>query len=272
MRVAASNIAWEPADDAAVARALLSRGVSFVEVAPTKRWPDLRGVTVAEAREYGAYWAGLGLPVRSTQSLLFGRPELRLFGGATERRTLVEHLCHVVELGAAMGAVAQVFGSPRNRRREQLPASDALVVAAEAFSEVGRRAVDAGTCVCLEANPERYGADFLTTAAEAAALVAMVDSPGVRLHLDTACMALAGDDAVAEVRSGAPLLRHVHLSEPDLGPVGDPRPAHTELAAALREVGYAGLVSVEMRPASGDPVAALARAAGYTVDVFGDAA
>ena len=58
------------------------------------------------------------------------------------------------------------------------------------------------------------------------------------------------------------MLRHVHLSEPDLAPVRKggslDLPA---IAAALREAGYSGWVSVEMKPAGLEAVRAAAELA-----------
>ncbi len=60
---------------------------------------------------------------------------------------------------------------------------------------------------------------------------------------------LAGENFPARLRASAHVLRHVHLSEPDLAPVGAggslDLPA---ISAALRDIGYAGWVSVEMKP------------------------
>lgn len=260
MRLAVSNIAWERADDDAAAAVLRGAGIDAVELAPTKAWPDPRTADLAAAHAERDRWQARGLTVRSTQSLLFGRPELQLFGPGQE--DLIAHLELVLGLGAAMGAGPQVFGSPRNRRRGDLPLEQALPVAVAAFTRLAVTAAGLGTTLVLEANPEQYGADFVTSAHEAAALVAAVDHPGLRLHLDTACMALAGDDPVACVHRYAHLLAHVHLSEPDLGPVGAPNPVHTSVVRALRDVGYTAGVTVEMRPCA-DPLAGLQRAAAY---------
>ncbi|MCI4063845.1 sugar phosphate isomerase/epimerase [Micromonospora sp. R77] len=267
MRVAVSNIAWEPTDDEKVADVLRRAGVAGVEVAPTKVWPDLTTVTPAQARAYGRWWAAAGLPVVAAQSLLFGRPDLTLFGPG--RDEFVAYLGRVVEVCAELGATALVFGSPRNRQRHDLPVEVADRIAVDVFGRLAERAAGAGACLCLEANPPAYGADHLTTAAEAAALVRAVGSPGLRLHLDTACMALAGDDAAACVREFAPLLRHAHLSEPDLGPVGDPDPRHADFVAALRAADYPGHVSVEMRPSTDERVVSVERAARYAVSLCG---
>ena len=96
-----------------------------------------------------------------------------------------------------------------------------------------------------------------------------VDSPGVRLHLDTACMALAGDDAPERVREGADLLAHVHASAPQLGTVGPDGPVdHDKIAAALRDVGYDGHVSVEMLRPSDDPAGTVRRCADYVRETY----
>lgn len=272
MRLSISNIAWEPEQDEQVAQQLRAAGVSAVEVAPTKAWPDVRVAGAGDARAEAARWRGLGLEVVAMQALLFGRPELQLFGSAESRRLFVEHLSHVLALGGAMGAGAHVFGSPRNRRRDGLPQADAMAVAVDVFAELAVVAEQHGSALCLEANPAEYGADFLTSAHEAAELVAAVGRPGLRLHLDTACMQLAGDDVAACVRDYAALVQHVHLSEPELGPVGEqPNPRHAEVVGALAEVGYVGAVSVEMR-ATSSPVVSVDVAARYAAALLAQAA
>jgi D-psicose/D-tagatose/L-ribulose 3-epimerase len=268
MRVAVSNIAWEPVDDSKIAERLLAVGVTGLEVAPTKVWPDLTQVSLRQAEAYGERWAREGLPVVAAQSLLFRRPDLSLFGETREQ--FVDYLGRVIELCAAMGAVSMVFGSPRNRRRGHLAPDEADRIAKDVFERLAGRAHAVGACLCLEANPVEYDADYLTRAVEAAAVVRAVDAPGLRLHLDSACMSLAGDDAPACVRAFAPLLRHAHLSEPHLGPVGAPNDKHIGFAAALRAVRYDHFVSVEMRPDAGEAIAAVERAARYAVETFGD--
>ena len=57
---------------------------------------------------------------------------------------------------------------------------------------------------------------------------------------------------------------HIHLSEPELAPIR-PRPVHRELARRLREAGYTGFVSVEMKT---QPVETVRRVPEYTAEVF----
>ncbi len=75
-----------------------------------------------------------------------------------------------------------------------------------------------GLAFGLEPVPPVYGADFLNHAAEMIELVRRTGHPAIRAHLDTACVALGGDDPAAAIRAAAPMLAHYHMAEPDLGP------------------------------------------------------
>ena len=251
MKLAMSAIAWEPPDDDTAAAILREHGFTGVELAPTKIFPRPDAATEAEVAACRRAWEGRGLRIVAMQALLFGRPELTVFGKARERT--LEYLSAVARLGGRLGAGALVFGSPRNRARGAIPAAEAWRSAVQFFRELGTAAAAAGTCVCIEPNPPRYGADFVTTSEEALRLVEEVGSPGFGLHLDAACALLAGEDYPARLRASAHVLRHVHLREPDLAPVREGGslglPA---ISAALREAGYSSWISVEMKPAGLD--------------------
>jgi D-psicose/D-tagatose/L-ribulose 3-epimerase len=257
VKLAMSAIAWEPPHDEAAARILREHGFEGVELAPTKIFPRPDAAEDAEIAACRAAWETRALPIVALQALLFGRPDLTVFGEA--RESTLAYLSRVARLGARLGAGALVFGSPRNRARGKLPMAEAWRSAVSFFRALGSAAAEAGTCVCIEPNPPRYGADFVTTSEEALRLVEEVASPGFGLHLDAACALLAGEHFPASLRASAPVLRHVHLSEPDLAPVRArgslDLPA---IAAALRDIGYRGWVSVEMKPAGLEAVRAAA--------------
>ncbi|SEK25126.1 Sugar phosphate isomerase/epimerase [Blastococcus sp. DSM 46786] len=253
MRLAFSNLAWPAELDPAILPGLHARGFESLEVAPTRLWSDPLAQPADEVARVRAQIESSGLRITALQSLLFQRPELQLFGNDEAREGLYEHLVGMARLAAALGATRLVFGSPGNRRRGDLPVAQADEIAVELFARLGAVAADLGVCFCIEANPEAYKCDYLTDAVASTAFVRSVDSPGVRLHLDTACMLLAGDDAPERVRAGADVLAHVHASAPQLGVVGGDGPVdHGPVSDALRSVGYTGHVSVEMLPPGGD--------------------
>lgn len=248
MKLAVSNIAWPREQDEAVAGVLAGLGVTGVEVAPTKVWPDPLAATDAGIDAYRRWWADRGFEIAGAQALLFGRPELTVFESAETRRRTLDYLRRIVRLCSRLGAQSLVFGSPKNRRVGQTDRDTAQTVAVEFFGRLAEFAQSDGTCVVLEANPPVYGADFVTMAAEAVELVRAVDHPGFRLHLDTGCMTLAADPIRDTFDDGFDLLHHFHASEPQLAP---PRSSaavdHPAFAAELVRHGYAGWVSVEMR-------------------------
>lgn len=269
MRLAFSNLAWDAARDGEALPALLDRGFDALEVAPTRLWADPLAQDADEVAAARTAIESTGLRVVALQSLLFQRPEFQLFGDAEARRGLHDHLVGMARLADRLGASRLVFGSPGNRRRGALPVEEADGMAVELFAGVGAVAADLGVCFGIEANPVAYNCDYLTDAVASTAFVRAVDSPGVRLHLDTACMALAGDDAVERVSAGADVLAHVHASAPQLGPVGPDGPVdHRSIAAALRAADYQGHVSVEMLPVASDVLGAVRRAADFVRESY----
>jgi sugar phosphate isomerase/epimerase len=258
MKLAMSAIAWEPADDDPAARILREHGFSGVELAPTKIFPRPDAAGDAGIAACRAAWERRGLPIVALQALLFGRPELTVFGET--RETTIDYLSRIIRLGARLGAGALVFGSPKNRVRGSLPLAQAWESAVAFFRRLADVAVEAGTCLCIEPNPPQYGADFILDSKEALRLVEEVGSPGFGLHLDAACARLAGEDFPARLRASAHVLRHVHISEPDLAPVRAEGTVELPvIAAALRDISYAGYVSIEMKPAGLDAVRAAAK-------------
>jgi len=247
MKLAVSNIAWPSGADEDAFAVLDQHGVAGLEVAPTKLWPKPAEVPPGEVRRYREGVERHGLRVVAAQALLFGRPDLTVFGDAGTREATLEYLGAIVRLCAALGAEALVFGSPKNRRVGGLAPETAWRIAEEFFGRLAEVADRHGTVVVMEANPPEYEADFVTRAAEAAELVRRVNRPGLRLHLDTACMSLAGDDVAGVLEAHAPLLHHFHVSEPRLAPVSDATVDHPRFAEALRRSGYDRWVSIEMR-------------------------
>ncbi|GAA5518228.1 L-ribulose 3-epimerase [Demequina sediminis] len=261
-RLAISNIAWPAEEEAEVARALQGLGVAAVEIAPTKVFKDPTNVSDVELGSYVSFWSDHGIEVVAFQSMLFGREDLTLFQDASTRRAAIDHLARFVELAGRMDVGVLVFGSPRNR---QVPdgATEASVwpLAVEVFSELGAIAAAAGTCLCIEPNPPQYACSFVTTAAAGARLVEDVNHPGFGLHLDAAGMTLAGDHIGDAVREHASLLRHYHVSAPQLGEIENMVVDHAAGFSALGDVGYQGAISIEMRPGSPGEGAARAAAA-----------
>ena len=245
-RFAFSNIAWSPHDDPGTLELLRRHGVSGIEVAPTTVWKDWHGSSVAAAARYRLFLQDAGFEIPAMQALLFAKAEARLFDAQGET-VLLGHLAHVAALAGALGARVAVLGAPRQRDRGARGWQQALEEAVPVLRGAAQLFHDQGACLCIEPNPRAYGCNFVCNSAEGAELVAAVGHPGFGLHLDAAGLYLEQEDLGAVLPRVAPILRHFHVSEPELGDFLEPQAPHGENLRQLARCGYRGWCSVEMR-------------------------
>jgi sugar phosphate isomerase/epimerase len=269
MRIAISNIAWNPTDEAGILDVLATNGIEGIEIAPTKIWPNWDDATPAAAALYRRRLADAGFAIPALQAILYGRPEALLFGEPPARQRFFDHICRVADLAAALGAHAMVYGAPGSRDRGTLPAERAFEVARATFERLAAACAARGTALCIEPNPPRYSCNFITTGQEGLALVEAVASPGFRLHLDTAGMMLVADDVGDLIPKALPVLDHFHISEPDLAPIVPAQLDHQALANVLLRCGYSRWVSIEMRAAT-NAVEAVRQAVEYVARLYPD--
>jgi D-psicose/D-tagatose/L-ribulose 3-epimerase len=265
-QIAVSNIAWTPQEDKSIAALLQRRGVTAIEVAPARLFPDPAAIAKGAARDTVAFWRDHGIRLAAMQGLLFGHPHLALFASNAAREAMADQLRRMIALAAELGCGPLVFGSPSNRRRGELPSEQADHRAAAFFRPLAEFAQEHGCWLCFEPNAASYGCDYVRTIGEAAALARLVDHPTFRVQLDVGNFMMERD-SIDDVRTAAPLIGHCHASAPNLLPLGqEPTPLATLIATA-RAGGYRGLVSVEMRkPEAGSALAAIERALDYVIE------
>jgi len=268
VRLSVSNLAWSREHDREIARLLRALDMDAIDVAPGRYFADPAAVAHGEADAVRAFWADSGVEIVGLQALFFGTEGLNLFGPEAVQRRMLEHLRAVCRLGARLGARCLVFGSPRNRDAGDLGPEAALERSLSFFDRLGAIAEDAGVAVCLEPNPARYGCNFMVTTEAAAAVVRAVGRPGIRLQFDTGTWTANGEDAASAARLHAPLVGHVHVSEPGLAPVGTGGADHYVYAALLREWLPAHVVTIEMLPGA-DQVEAVRQAVTTAQAVYG---
>lgn len=250
MNISISNIAWKNEEEPAVASLLQEMGVRGVDIAYTKRWRTPSDPTPAVLRQYRAFWENHGIAIIGMQSLIYGRPDLGLFSEPDVRGRMINYLIEVFRLAGALGARPLVFGSPQNRLKSELSDRAAQAIAVEFFGRLAAAAQREDVVLCIEPNPAAYGCDFVQTTAAALELVKRVDHPHFRLHLDTAIMTMNGEVIEDALESAIGVLAHVHISEPELGLVGEGVVDHARFADALRRLRYKGWLAIEMRRGS----------------------
>lgn len=253
MRLAISNIAWDVSEDGAVAKLLGKFGIDAIDVAPGKYFPDPANAKDEGIANVKRWWADHGIEITGMQALLFGTTGLNVFGEKNSQQAMLEHLRAVCRIGAGLGAPRLVFGSPRNRDRSGISDAQALELAVSFFRRLGDAAQEHGVIVCLEPNPTRYGANFMTNSAETALVVNAVDHSAIRMQFDTGALTINGESPEAVLESGAGLIGHVHASEPDLMPLGDSGTDHRLMHKALMQHLPEHVVSIEMVATKEEP-------------------
>lgn len=253
MRLAISNIAWDISEDEDVAKLLKYYSVDAIDIAPGKYFPEPAKATDEEIAHVKHWWAKRGIEITGMQALLFGTVGLNVFGSYDIQDAMLQHLTAVCRIGAGLGGIRLVFGSPKNRDRNGLNDEQAFEIAIPFFRRLGDIAQFYGVVVCLEPNPPCYGANFMTTSAETTEVVRQVAHPAIRMQLDTGALTINDEDPAAILQNSAMLIGHVHASEPDLVPLGDGVSDHAMVAACLKQRLPEHIVSIEMLATKNEP-------------------
>lgn len=251
MKLVVSNIAWHDSEEPEIAKSLQDMGIKYIEIAPTKIWKDPTAVSDKEIAKYKEFWEQHNIEIVAFQSMLYNRPDLKIFESKELRQEALDYLKKFIELAGKFGAKRMVFGSPKNRRREAMENEKAVDISTVFLEQLGVAAAKNNLVFCIEPNAPQYNCDFITTAREGVDLVRKVNNKGVGLHLDAACMSLAGEDIAASIRDSADYLEHYHISSPMLEQVEQREDVdHKAAANALKSIGYDKFISIEMRPDS----------------------
>ncbi len=253
MRLAISNIAWDTSEDRTIAALLHRYAIDAIDIAPGKYFPDPMVATLTDILQVKKWWSDRDIEITGMQALLFGTTGLNVFGSEESRTVLQAHLAAVCRIGAELGATRVVFGSPRNRDRTGLNDAQAMAIAIPFFRQLADVAQALGVTVCLEPNPEHYGANFMTDSSSTAAVVKQLGHPALRMQLDTGALTMNGEDPRLVLQDYAALIGHVHLSEPRLVPLGDGGTVHLLMSQVLSQYLRAHVLTIEMVATNSEP-------------------
>ena len=259
MQLAVSNIAWSAEETRRVLGVLKALGAAGVEVAPTRiaEWDDL---DEQRLKIYRREIEGEGLRVSSLQAILFGKPGATLLGDEAGFDALLEHMAKVSDIAETLGAGTLVFGAPKNRLRGALSPEEARALGRERFGRLAAMLSGRSVVIGIEPVPAFYGGDFLASAQSVIDMVRLVNAPNIRVHLDTGCAKLGGDDIGNAIRAAGDLLCHFHAAEPNLRDFSAPAMDHSGASQALRDAHYGRWVAIEMRDSPEKAVEAVRQA------------
>jgi sugar phosphate isomerase/epimerase len=222
-------------------------GYDGLEIAPFTLARTVGEITPQQRRELreaaaraGVTLCGLHWLLAKTERLYLNHPET-----PTRERT-ARYLCDLVDCCADLGGKILVLGSPQQRNvLPGLTPQQAWDLAAQTLSQAVRRAETHGVVICLEPlSPAET--NFINTAAEAIRFARQFDSAAMKIILDVKAMCSEPEPIPQIIRQSWPHFAHFHANDKNLKGPGFGEVDFGPIAAAVREVGYEGWVSVEV--------------------------
>lgn len=232
--ISISNIAWDVDKDDDVAKILNDYSIHYIDIAPPKYFEQPSYTDKKQILDVKHYWNNKGLEPIGMQSLLFGTTGLNVFGSSCTQELLLQHLGHICRIGSTLGASKLVFGSPKNRDRSHLDDSQTIKIAVDFFRRLGAIAKSYGVFICLEPTPECYHANFMTNSIDTANIVREVSHDNIRMQLDIGSMNINNESPVEIIKLVAPIVNHIHISEPKLAPLNKDNHYHKKAAEAIQ--------------------------------------
>ncbi len=234
-----------------------SLGCHGVEIAPFTLAENSGGISSGRRNAVRKAAEAEGVEIVGLHWLLAGRDGLNVCSpDAGARKAAAESLEALVGLCSDLGGRIMVFGSPKQRRVEPPQTyMEAWRLAVDLFQELAEKALRAGVTIAFEPlGPDET--NFVNTMAEGTLLVREVGSPAFKLHLDVKAMAAEGRPPQETIRiEGGRNLVHFHANDPNRKGPGMGALDFAPIAAALKETGYEGYVSVEVFDFSDGPEA-----------------
>jgi sugar phosphate isomerase/epimerase len=222
-------------------------GYEGLEIAPFTLAEDVRDIPDSrrtqlrrQAERSEVTIVGLHWLLARTKGLHLTSPD------ADTRRRTTAYLGDLARLCADLGGRLLIFGSPKQRNLlPDVSREAALTHAIDVVQRVLPVLERLDVTLAMEPLSPRT-TNFLTTAAEAAELVERVASPRCRLILDCLAMSTEPTPIPDLIRRHAPLLSHFHANDPNRRGPGFGELDFVPILRALREVRYAGWISVEV--------------------------
>jgi D-psicose/D-tagatose/L-ribulose 3-epimerase len=165
---------------------------------------------------------------------------------AATRQKAVDWLKTVIEINHVLGAetVCGPYHSAIGEFSGTGPTADEKKRSAEVLRKAAEFAKSANLMMAIE-YLNRFECYLLTTAAQSVELVRTVDHPNFRAMYDTFHAHIEEKGQASTIRTLAPVLAHVHISENDRGTPGTGQVNWDDAFGTLDEIGYDGWLTIE---------------------------
>jgi sugar phosphate isomerase/epimerase len=187
---------------------------------------------------------------------------------ATRRRTR-DYLKELIDFAGDLGAPAMVLGSNRQRYLEEGDFAGAWSRTKETLGSLTAHLAARDVALCPEALPAP-DCDFLQTSREAAQMVAELDHSQIRLMLDAKSLSAEPRPPAETIRALGRGIAHFHANDANRRAPGYGDTDFCAIAAALRDVEYTGVISIEPFDYWPDPQTLARESLAYLKSAFGE--
>jgi len=222
-------------------------GYDAVEIAPFTLANSVTDIPAEERRRIREAAARAGTAISGIHWVLVKPEGLYMnHSDAAIRERTANYFCALVDFCADLGGKVMVVGSPKQRNvLAEVSPKQATDWAAETFRPAVQQAEQRGVTICFEPLAP-VETNFINTAAEALQFVQRVPSPNFQIILDVKAMCSETKPIPQIIRESWPHFAHFHANDKNFKGPGFGDVDFKPIAAALKEVGYAGYVSVEV--------------------------
>lgn len=269
MKFAICNEIFQDWNIAEVFRHVSKVGYDAVEIAPFTLANHVGDISSSERRRIRDLADGEGLEVAGIHWVLV-KPEGLYINhpDPSVRARTADYFVELVDFCADIGGTRMVVGSPKQRNLlDGVTPAQGKQWTVETFRSSVARAEKRGVTVCFEPlGPMET--NFINTAAEALELVSAQPSRSFKVILDVKAMSSESTPIPQIIRETWPQFAHFHANDPNLKGPGFGTVDFKPIAAALKEVGYAGFVSVEVFNFDEGPEVIAAKSLAYLKQAF----
>lgn len=222
-------------------------GYDAIEIAPFTISQYVTDISEDQRRRIRDDAARTGLEISGIHWVLIQTEGLHLtHPDASIRQKTARYLCDLVQFCHDLGGRYIVVGSPKQRNlMPDVRPDQAWEWAQGVFKDAAKKAEDLVVTICIEPLSTAE-TNFITTAEEAIRFIQPFDRPSMKIILDTKAMCSEKRPIPDIIRNSWPHFAYFHANDKNLKGPGFGDVDFRPIAAALKEVGYDGYVSVEV--------------------------
>ncbi len=247
-------------------------GYDSVEIAPFTVAKYVTEISTAERARIRASAAAAGIGISGLHWVLVQAEGMYLTSPDAEVRSqTARYFVDLVDCCADLGGTRIIVGSPKQRNvGDGVTYEQAWAWATEVFGDSVRRAEERGVVICFEPLAPAE-TNFVNTAAEGIRFAGQFASPAMSIILDVKAMCSEEKPIPQIIRESAGKFAYFHANDANLKGPGFGDVDFHPIAAALRDVGYDGTVSVEVFKFEEGPEVIATKSIEYLRRVFANA-